>query len=503
MSLIAKLAKNEAKKETVEAVGRSIRDPQGQLCEGSDFFYRFLDQDHVESVLECLHAPVVQKLMQKGALIPTEIKNSEQAVSSRFNVTSDHVKNLSEKCYLIHPKVFFPSYAHEWSAGMLKDAAELTLEINQNLTPEGMILKDSTPSNILFDGGKSIFVDVLSIHKRQVGDYLWNAGDQFSRAFILPLLAQKKFGDSMASIFSKDENGITPEYILNKIGILSCFSLPVLREIVIPHLFNRMVERKISTSKKVKQTVEKKRNEEFCQFVLMSMFKSVANKIKSYAPKKSRSSKNIWLDYTNSNFSFTKSEYSEKMAFIERVLQGSKVASVLDIGCNTGEFSEIASKFAERVVSIDSDEGVIDHLWEKQKVTNVKKNILPLNVNFSRPTPALGWENNETLSFLHRAENKFDISLFLAVMHHVMVTDGIPLAKILQQLAKITRKKVIFELILPQDRAFDLLARGREFYWFDKNYFEEVVTKYFIIEEAESQGNSNRCIYVLRLIDSN
>ena len=59
--------------------------------------------------------------------------------------------------------------------------------------------------------------------------------------------------------------------------------------------------------------------------------------------------------------------------------------------------------------------------------------MLPLVVDLTRPTPAVGWRNQECASFLvtgRRREN-FDLVMMLAVVHHILVTERIPLEDLL------------------------------------------------------------------------
>ena len=49
--------------------------------------------------------------------------------------------------------------------------------------------------------------------------------------------------------------------------------------------------------------------------------------------------------------------------------------------------------------------------------------ILSLNINFARPSPAIGWENGENLSFIESAEGAFDGVSMLAVLHHLLINE--------------------------------------------------------------------------------
>ena len=87
----------------------------------------------------------------------------------------------------------FPEPA-EWSAAMLAQAALHTLDINEELIQHGFILKDATPSNVLFEGSSPVFVDVPSIEPLVPGRDVWLARHQLETTFLLPLIANLDAG---------------------------------------------------------------------------------------------------------------------------------------------------------------------------------------------------------------------------------------------------------------------------------------------------------------------
>lgn len=95
---------------------------------------------------------------------------------------------------LEHRRIFFPSYPWEWCADQWIDAAVLTLDLCDKLLDHGLILKDATPLNILFDGSQPVLVDVLSIEQHEAANPMWTAYGQFVRTFVLPLMAYKYLG---------------------------------------------------------------------------------------------------------------------------------------------------------------------------------------------------------------------------------------------------------------------------------------------------------------------
>src|SRR4029079_9111581 len=132
----------------------------------------------------------------------------------------------------------------------------------------------------------------------------------------------------------------------------------------------------------------------------------------------------------------------------------------LDVGANEGHFSFVAARQGASVVAIDSDPVVTGKIW-REAVRN-QRDVLPLVVDLTRPTPALGWRNQECESFLDRAQGHFDLVMLLAVIHHMLVTERVPLDEILGLVEDLTREYALIEFVAPQNPIFARIVRGRE-----------------------------------------
>ena len=65
--------------------------------------------------------------------------------------------------------VRFISYPYEWSFGQLRDAALLTLEIQERALAKGLTLRDASAYNVQFEAGRPVFIDTLSFEPRAEG----------------------------------------------------------------------------------------------------------------------------------------------------------------------------------------------------------------------------------------------------------------------------------------------------------------------------------------------
>jgi SAM-dependent methyltransferase len=234
---------------------------------------------------------------------------------------------------------------------------------------------------------------------------------------------------------------------------------------------------------------------EKARFILRSLLKGLQRSLKAAAPPKSVSS--VWTGYMESN-NYTEQHFAAKDRFVKETVARLTPKAVLDVGCNTGHFSLIAARGGARVVSLDYDPAVLGGLWRTAAAE--KLDILPLSVNLTRPTPGVGWQNREWPSFLDRARGAFDMVFMLAVIHHMLVTERVPLNEIIDLAAELTTAHLIIEFVAPEDSMFRRLTRGREelHRGLDASVFEAACAKRFEIVRSQHEEGTTRWLYLMR-----
>src|SRR5262249_44690051 len=153
-----------------------------------------------------------------------------------------------------------------------------------------------------------------------------------------------------------------------------------------------------------------------------------------------------WRGYMKMH-SYAGAAFATKERFVQSELAELHPKRVLDIGANTGHFSFLAPREGAPVVAIDSDALVGGTLWNEARTR--KADILPLVIDISRPTPALGWLNRESPGFLDRACGSFDCVLMLAVLHHLLIRERVPLPEIFDLAGRLTTDRLIIEYVAP------------------------------------------------------
>lgn len=471
----------------------SFRDPGGCVCIINNRVIRIINQTGQKDFRELLASRTAQKFINRGILIGSSVlDNAEIKKLSTDAKLKRIILNNDQAMVVEHERVPFPSYPYEWPPEMLYCAGRLTLEMALELTGESFGLKDGTPYNILFKGPEPVFIDVLSIERRDPGDYIWLPYAQFVRTFMLPLVANKYFHMPLEDIFLTRRDGLEPEEIYHLCSPLQRFKKPFLSLVSMPKWL-------AGKHNQDDQSIYRKKllaDPEKAKFILDSILHRLLRNLGKLAPTGEVQS--VWSNYMESNNNYSGEQITIKQEFVNEMLSEFQPKKVLDVGCNTGFFSFLAAKTGCSVVAIDYDPVVVGKVW--RQASQSKLDILPLVVNLTRPTPATGWRNREWPSFLERARGAFEMVLMLAVIHHMMVSERIPLDEILEQAAELTTDLLVIEYVDPADSMFRRLTRGRDhlFEYLTREFFESVCNRYFQIIRSKHIEGSHRWLYLLR-----
>ena len=470
----------------------SFRDPDGRLLTVDGRIIRIIKKSAASDLRAFLSSEALIEFRKSGKLIRTDFLDAAEVESlSAKETVMSVLDDGDEKVFAEHERIPFPSFPYEWPPEMLYAAAELTLDMAERLLPESIGLKDATPYNLLYLGAKPIFIDLLSFERRDPGDQTWLPLAQFSRTFLLPLLVNKHFGVRLDQIFIPHRDGLDPEDVIRLCGPLQKVRSPFLTLVTLPA---RLSRRPLAEDTSIYQKHTSK-NPEKAKFILGRVFKSLRRKLESLRPDSNRRS--TWSDYMGQN-NYTEDYFPIKQQFVEAALAETKPERVLDVGCNTGHFSAIAARAGASVVSIDYDPIVVGKVWSQASTDNL--NILPLVVNLARPTPGLGWRNMENPAFLERARGAFDGILMLAVIHHMLVSERIPLKEVMRLARELTTDLLVIEYVGPQDVMFRRISRGRDHLHesLTEEYFEGVSRQYFEITRVQKLGDTHRRMYMMR-----
>jgi len=386
-----------------------------------------------------------------------------------------------------HERIPFSSYPYEWPPEMLHAAGELTIELARASLPENFGIKDASPYNVLFRGAEPVFVDVLSFEPREPRDCAWRAYAQFARTFLLPLLAGREFGLTPDRALLAQRDGLEPETLYRWAGWRR-WSPRFLGLVTLPKLMSGGESESTYRPREA-------RSPEQARFIVDGLLASCARNLKRLRPRPASSG---WTDYLHAKSLYSPQELAQKDAFVREALELARPSAVLDVGANEGQFSFLAAASGARVVAIDSDPAVVGATWRKASAERL--NVLPLVVDLARPTPATGWRNQECDSFLERARGEFGLVMMLAVIHHLLVTERVPLEDLLNLVAEITREYALIEFVAAEDPMFGRIVRGREALYahVTRDRFEAAAAARFEVMRSARIGGLHRWIYLFR-----
>ncbi|MBI4775660.1 MAG: methyltransferase [Deltaproteobacteria bacterium] len=456
----------------------SFRDRNGRVVYTAEGVFRLLS-DHALRQWEALSKTLFfQRLMSDGKIVETERVHPEPRALT-------HGIDGNWAAVLKHRTVPFVSYPYEWCFGMLQDAALLQLELLRAALDEDMILKDASAYNVQWIGTRPIFIDVPSFEEWEAGEP-WIGYRQFCQLFLYPLFLQAYKNVSFQPWLRGQIDGIDPEQF-NRLMSLRDLARPG----VFSHVFlqAKMQARYGSSDKDIRTTMK---SVGFHKNLILSNVDRLRKIVRRLSLKPRESE---WSDYERFH-TYTNEDLERKAAFVRRAVHSRPWNLVWDLGCNTGAFSRIASENARYVVAMDADHLAVERFYQALR-SEGREAILPLVMNLSDSSPDLGWRGLERKSIVGRG--KPDLTLCLALIHHLVITANIPLPELVDWLAALGTDLVI-EFILKEDPMVRTLLRNKADHYddYDLAVFEGSLSASFEVIEREPLGNGTRILFFAR-----
>lgn len=451
----------------------SFRDPSGFLFLKDDVLYRQINLNYEKEYDLLMHSGLYKELVGKKYLI------SHQEVTNILHRDAEQVYKI------IKPDVIpFVSYPYEWCFSQLKQAALLTLEIEKLALGYGMTLKDASAYNVQFLNGKPIFVDTLSFDIYENGSP-WVAYKQFCQHFFAPLALMRYRDIQLNRLLTIYIDGLPLDLTSSLLPKQSWFNFSVLIHI---HLHAKSQKKYADNRLEVKAKFKN-------QNALFGLLDNLGTAITGMQWKPTDTEwKNYYLEITYSHESF-----EDKKRIITHFLDLANPKSVWDFGANTGIFSRLASDRNIFTLSIDIDPACVEMNF-KEIISKNEKNLLPLMVDITNPSPCIGWENQERNSLLKRGPT--DMIFALALLHHLSIANNVPFEKVAHFLTRLC-KNLIIEYIPKDDPQVQRLLTNRKdiFTDYTVSHFEKEFSRYFSIIETCKVKNSNRVLYLMKRRD--
>lgn len=422
--------------QQLSRAGGSFRDPSG---------YVYLKEHNVLRSINEVYAPQWEFLQNSG-LAAAAVESGLLLPFAEDESLPGSWKTISAE------RLPYISYPYEWCFSQLKDAAIHTLKLMRMSLEHGMILKDATAFNMQFWGSRPVFIDHLSFEQYTPGSP-WAAYLQFCMHFLAPLALVCYRGPLCSRFSSLWTSGLPLELVSALLPLRTYFSPLIFLHI---HWHSRM-QKKHQDARKAAEAI---RTLQVGKDAVLKLCQSLQMAIEGLQLPSTRTE---WSHYY-SDTNYTEDGAGDKARFIESVAEEQPGRLAMDVGANTGEYSALLAKSFECVVAAD-----LDHMAVEQHYVRLKKQgnsqIIPLVLDLSNPSPALGWGEEERDAFSSRCQA--NMLTALALIHHLTLGAGIPLAEVADYFSRLlaSQGRLVLEFVPLEDSQVKrlLAARGNVF----------------------------------------
>jgi ribosomal protein L11 methylase PrmA len=446
----------------------SFRDPSGFLFSRGGVLYRQVNRAYEQEYARLIESGLYEKLVKAGLLIPHVEVNQPPAVEE-------------PALKVIQPdRVPFISYPYEWSFGELKSAALATLSIQKRALKLGMSLKDASAYNIQFVHGKATLIDTLSFEMYNEGEP-WVAYRQFCQHFLAPLALMALKDIRLNQLLRVYIDGVPLDLASTLLPLKTRFNFGLLTHI---HLHS-------GAQKKYSGEEVKSRGGSMSKHAMTGLIESLESTIQKLDWTPRGTEWGNYYDITN----YSEAAFEHKKQLVDEWTKHIQPALAWDLGANNGVFSRVVSEVCPCVISFDIDPAAVEQNYRQVKADKTE-NILPLLLDLTNPTPAIGWANQERDSLA--ARGPADMVLALAVLHHLAISNNVPLPQ-LADFFTVTGKWLVIEFVpKPDSQVQKLLAARKDIF---PNYtragFETAFKEQFQIHEAVEIRESERILYLM------
>jgi ribosomal protein L11 methylase PrmA len=165
------------------------------------------------------------------------------------------------------------------------------------------------------------------------------------------------------------------------------------------------------------------------------------------------------------------------------------------MGANDGRYSRLVLKYNAGVVAFDIDHNAVSHNYIIARKNG--ESLLPLLLDINAPSPAIGFANAERKAIMGRRLP--DVTLMLALIHHMVISNNLPLEMIASYIASFT-SFLIIEFVPKSDSQVQRLLKTRVdiFNDYTLERFETAFNNYFTTLSRRHIENTERTLYLFQ-----
>ncbi len=450
----------------------SFRDPSGFLFTREGLLLRQVNRSYADEYTRLHESGLYDKLVKAGLLIP--------------HVEADQPPAEAESAFrVIQPeRVAFISYPYEWSFSQLKDAALATLSIQKRALKADMSLKDASAYNIQFVRGKATLIDTLSFGLYKEGQP-WDAYRQFCQHFLAPLALMARVDVRLNQLLRIYIDGVPLDLASRLLPFSTRLDFGLLTHI---HVHAGAQTRYADAD--VKREAPKG---QMTRNAFLGLIESLEGTVRKLEWKPAGTEWGNYYDITN----YSDAAFEHKKQLVGEWAARVQPALAWDLGANNGVFSRQAVASGAYTVAFDVDPAAVEQNYRQIKAGK-EQTLLPLVLDLTNPSPALGWANRERDSFTQRGPA--DLILALAVIHHMAISNNVPLPQLADFFAE-AGKRLIIEFVPKSDSQVKKLLATRLdiFPTYTLEGFEAAFAPRFRILEKINLRESERTLYFLEV----
>ena len=456
----------------IERIGASFRDPSGSVFAADGIVYRQVNRSYRDQYDQLMQGGLYDELTGRGLLISHE--------------EVDHELLDDPVVYKVLQPQQLPlvTYPYEWSFSQLQDAALLTLDLLKRSLARDMILKDASAYNVQFLHGKALLIDSLSFERYQPGQ-AWQAYEQFCQHFLAPLALMSYRDVRLSQLLRVHLDGIPLDLAVPMLPKRSWLNIGLSLHLRL----HARAQRRHRGAAPATGNPRRKR-------LVKKDLQNIADDLRStVAGLRWDHQQTDWASYYDGD-SYQESGFASKRQIVSDFIDRAKPNCLWDLGANTGVFSRIASQRGIFTVSVDSDPGAVEASYRKAK-QDKDSFIQPLLIDLTNPSAAIGWAHSERESLAKRCQA--DCLLSLALIHHLAISNNLPLGKIASYFASMA-EWLIIEFVPKSDKKVQQLLSAREDIFTDYSQagFERAFAEVYQIVESVDVEDSARSLYLLR-----
>jgi hypothetical protein len=419
-------------------------DTHGRLFFWKDQVLRGIYPEWAEFYGSLLKSPIFCSLVSAGLVIETE------------------PTDLSMDGYPLivrHRRLDVVSYSFEWCFDALKDAALLTLTLQERLLPSGLTLQDSHPWNILFDGCRPVHVDLGSIMPNGQGTH-WNAIEEFRRYALNPLI-----------VMAAGHARIMRALYFHHVGISDS-------EITIPLRSRRDVASALwGVAKRIRCLRD---------VPVSRLLAQLRKEVDGLSLPKSKQKGPLYSERASACNPLGYANVTLEAAL--HVLSVLKPRSVLATGLTGEQFSRLAAdRFGCTVISVDVDETSMNELFVEGKRGRLP--IFPLVMDLTNPSSGSGVLGRTFPPAIERFKSEMVVAL--ATVRQLAFEKKLGFEQIVETLAAFSGKWLLVEF-LPREDKFVSESWSESYAWYTLAGWKAALSKHFskieIIETAPASG---------------